>query len=114
MFAILLGSIAPVISQLAQAQRAGGWVEVCSTAGSKWVDADGARSGDPSPAVRAAHVLDHCPTSLNGNAVGVLPAGLTWRVPATLGFEVPRLFLAAPRNLYAWSSAQPRGPPLLR
>ena len=107
--AILFGTLAPAALQALSA--AGGvWAEVCSASGARWV-----RVGDASPGGAPAdtgHVLGHCPLcSLHTPTLGLPPAHASGLPPALASFAVPALFLAAPRPLFAWLSAQPRGPP---
>ena len=65
----------------------------------------------PSPQSSLLHSLEHCPyCSLQAaaSAPPPTPAGV-FLLPLT--FEVPLLFLAAPRTLHAWRHALSRGPP---
>jgi len=77
--------------------------EICSVQGAGDVPAE------PGGAV-AGH-LDHCPLCHAGaDALGMPPsspavaAPIAWRA-------LPALFHAAPRPLFAWLAARPRGPP---
>jgi len=88
------------------------WAEVCTPQGMKLVALDDAPGADGTTPAQAASHLDHCPyCTLSGQAAGMPPAP-----PAAPGLlagaeAVPLLFLQAPRTLFAWRSAQPRGPP---
>jgi len=108
--AILLASLAPSLSQAFASGTGSNWVEVCTTQGSKWITPgdDGTKR-----APAAAHVLDHCPyCSVHAPTLGLPPVVSLTRLPLQLAHEVPRAFLAAPRTLHAWVTAQPRAPPL--
>lgn len=108
--AILLASLAPALSHALATSTGTSWVEICTTQGSKWIQA-GEDGSERSPA--SAHVLDHCPCcSLHAPTLGLPPATLLGQLPLQLSHEVPRAFLFAPRTLHAWLSAQPRAPPL--
>jgi len=107
--AILLASLAPSLSHALASVTGTDWIEICSTQGSKWVDA-GEDGSERAPA--SAHVLDHCPyCSIHAPALGLPPANDSAQMPSRLAHEVPLAFLAAPRTLQAWVSAQPRAPP---
>ncbi|MBV8380530.1 MAG: DUF2946 domain-containing protein [Paucibacter sp.] len=108
--AVLMMAFAPLISQAVGADAA--WQEICGADGARWVSADGASNGEPAQK-SAAHPLDHCPyCSLHVSVLGMPPAPLV-ALPAQLDRDVPPAFLAAPRTLHAWRTAQPRGPPFL-
>ena len=66
--------------------------------------------GDPT---LPEHAGGHCPLCLlSAGAVGLLPAQVpAWRLPPLPPAALPRLFLLAPRPLFAWASVQPRAPP---
>ncbi len=106
--AILLVSLAPALGQ-AWAAKGSSWMEVCTAQGAKWVQAGEQGS---TPELPPGHLFDHCPyCSLHAPALGLPPpAGLVHQL-LRLGTEVPTAFLAAPRSLHAWVSAQPRAPP---
>jgi len=105
--AMLMVALAPAISQAlgAAGQRAG--IEVCSSSGPRWVESD------PGPAEPAPHlVFEHCPyCSLHVDSMLPLPAAAPSALALRLRDALPLAFLAAPHRLYAWVSAQPRGPP---
>ena len=105
--AVLLAALAPAISHA----MGSSWVEVCTVQGSKWVPVDdGGDAGQTDP----AHALEHCPyCSLQLPALAVPP--VTPQLPLVVAptDEFPLAFLAAPRTLHAWVSAQPRAPPLV-
>jgi hypothetical protein len=101
-------ALLPTVSRLlAHATGSSAWAEICTPRGLK-----PAQAGDEQPASTAAAAhLDHCPLcGLAGSALAPPPlaAVLAVKAPAP---GLPPLFGAAPRPLFAWASAQPRGPP---
>lgn len=78
---------------------------------------------DPRPALRrlpagpavddpAGEAHADCPFCLlRGDLLAPPPAALLTLPAAAALASAPRLFLQSPRPLFAWSSAQPRGPP---
>ena len=110
--AILMAALAPTISHALGSKASANWIDICSSVGAKWVQPNAEPTGKaPNPA--AAHVFDHCPyCSLHANATGLPPTSVTLALPLVFGDEFPIAFLAAPRTLHAWVSAQPRAPPL--
>ena len=109
--AILLAALAPALSHALASASGSQWVEICTAQGSKWVQAgeDGAERGTPP----SAHVLEHCPyCSLHAPTLGLPLVQHLAALPLRLSHQVPLAFLAAPRTLHAWVSAQPRAPPL--
>ena len=108
--AILFGTLAPAALQALSA-AGGAWAEVCTASGARWI-----RVGDTAPSEKpagAGHVLGHCPLcGLHTPTLGLPPAHESGLPSAAAGFAVPALFLAAPRPLFAWLSAQPRAPPV--
>jgi hypothetical protein len=109
--ALLMAALAPSISHALGSKFGPSWVEVCTPSGAKWVQA-GSGAGDEAPATSGAHPLEHCPyCSLHANDIAV-PAASVASAPLLLpAHDLPIAFLAAPRTLYAWVSAQPRAPP---
>ena len=109
--AILMSALAPSISHALGSKFGPSWVEICTPSGAKWVQA-GSGTSDEAPASPGGHLLEHCPyCSLHANAIAV-PATPVASVPLLLpAHDLPIAFLAAPRTLYAWVSAQPRAPP---
>jgi hypothetical protein len=107
--AILLASLAPSLSHALASAAGTDWIEVCTTQGSKWIAAadDGSERAPAS-----VHVLEHCSyCSIHAPALGLPPANDSAQLPSRLAHEIPLAFLAAPRTLHAWVSAQPRAPP---
>lgn len=110
-FAILLSALAPTWSHSFRSEVPTGWAEICSATGAKLIKLDepGKSSGEGSD----AQAMKHCPyCSTHATVLGLPPAPPTGLILDNLAFHVPELFLAAPRTLFAWASAQPRAPPL--
>jgi hypothetical protein len=110
LLAVLASTLVPSWSHALGLAQGASWVEVCTAKGSRWVQADDGGAGSvPS----LAHAAEHCPyCSVHTPALG-LPPAVTAELPVSaLSQTVPRAFLAAPRTLPAWASAQPRAPPL--
>ena len=108
---MLIASLAPTLSQAFHGQAGGLWVEVCSSLGAGTAVVVDLPDTQPSPQSSLLHSLEHCPyCSLQAaaSAPPPTPAGV-FLLPLT--FEVPLLFLAAPRTLHAWRHALSRGPP---
>lgn len=104
--AVLLAALAPAVSFALGSQLGANWVEVCTAEGSKWVQP----GNDEAPA--SAHVFEHCPyCTLHTPAIGMPPVPPAQLPIVDAADAVPLAFLAAPRTLHAWASAQPRAPP---
>jgi len=110
MLAILLTSLAPAISHALGSARTASWVEICTAQRAERLPAGTDESGG-APAVK--HLLEHCPyCSIHVPALGMPPVRVAVAPVPAAAQEFPRAFLAAPRTLRAWVSAQPRAPPL--
>ena len=111
-FALMFGALAPT---LAHAWPHGGVApmsEICSATGAPAVHVDEA-SPDAPPASMPGHAFDHCPyCSLHLTALGFPPTPAQAAAPALPAFELPHLFLFAPRGQHAWTAAPARAPPL--
>ena len=111
MLAILMAALAPWISHALSAKNGASLIEVCTALGAKWVQPDGG-SADQAPASGGAHPFEHCPyCSLHANAIAIPAAPVVPVLAISSSDLLPTAFLAAPRTLYAWVSAQPRAPP---
>ncbi len=104
---LVMAALLPSLSRAAafvQGDRAP-WSVVCAA-----TDASADAAAAPTD---AQHLLAHCPLCLlQAGGLGLPPEAQQGLMPVALGHVVPRLFLRAPRPLHAWSSAQPRAPPL--
>ena len=111
--AMLALALLPTVSRaMAFAQGGGGaWAEVCTPQGMVRVALDDAPGATPAPA-QAGSMLDHCHfCGLASQAAGMPPAPPLLPPVQTADSLVPPLWLQAPHTLFAWRSAQPRGPP---
>lgn len=111
---MLLGGLAPAISQALMAQRLAQGLpfaaELCSTSAAQ---ADASRTAPTDD--QALHAGAHCPACLiQAHAPGLPPAEMApLPLQATASQAVPSLFLRAPRPLFAWSPLSARAPPSL-
>lgn len=111
----LLPTVSHAIAFAAMDSRGGvAWAEVCTPQGMRLVAVDAAQpAADRSAPVQAAGHLEHCPLCALGADLPALPPAPPAALPLPLAAaDPPPLFLHAPRTLFAWRSAQPRGPPL--
>ena len=108
---MLIASLAPTLSQAFHGHAGGLWIEVCSSLGAGTSVVIDLPDPQPSPQSSLLHSLEHCPyCSLHAAAYAPPPTPASvFLLPLT--FEVPLLFLAAPRTLHAWRHALSRGPP---
>ena len=84
--------------------------EICTPRGMQWVQLDGAPADTELPA--AVDHMEDCPyCSRAMSMTGLPPPVLQLQLQPQTGGAKPPLFLHAPRTLFAWASAQPRGPP---
>lgn len=117
--AVLLATLAPAISHaLNQARSASApspWLSVCTAQGAQQVlPASAAADDEAGHLPGSAPWLEHCPCcGAHAPTLGLPPAAATSALDEALAHALPRAFLAAPRTLHAWSSAQARAPPLV-
>lgn len=112
--AILLASLAPSISHVVAAAKGtpNGWMEICTVTGAKLVQIDDGKSHTPSSGDKNLH-FEHCPFCLNHAVAAGMPPG-DFVLPVVAGTSVvPLLFYQASYPLFAWTTAQPRAPPVL-
>jgi hypothetical protein len=112
MLAILFSALAPAISHALNASGgAADTMEICTVNGYKLVkvaDTDGGKA----PA-SAKHAMEHCAFCTTHGGTHALTAAPSATVAPDAGRDVyPPLFYTAPRSLHAWSTANPRAPPL--
>ncbi|MER2553064.1 MAG: DUF2946 domain-containing protein [Thauera sp.] len=120
-FAMALSALAPAVSRaMGPDANSRHVIQLCSAAGVEWVElsAEEAARYSEAGAVSGEHdrdtrpLLDHCPYCSAHFGSALLPPMVLSAVFAVVGSAVmPRLFLAAPRPLFAWSSSHPRAPP---
>jgi len=121
LWAVFALAIGPTLSHAINQIRghSGEFAEVCTTRGIERVafpsdsDVTGLVTAADSTSLPAPHdlSLEHCPLcGLSGHSLMPSPSSLILKLPA-LSDAPPRLFLLAPRLLFAWLQARPRGPP---
>jgi hypothetical protein len=85
--------------------------EICTPRGMQWVQLDAASPDGDGPSTAVEHMQD-CPyCSRAVSLTGLPPPVLQLQLQPQTGGAKPPLFLHAARTLFAWASAQPRGPP---
>ncbi|MGZ3254925.1 MAG: DUF2946 domain-containing protein [Burkholderiaceae bacterium] len=113
-FAVLLAALAPSISHAINAANdsGSGWIEICSTVGSKLAKVDGAQNpASQAPADKAIH-FEHCPFCFtHAGSVGLPPSTDLTLPIASNALPLPSLFYQSPRPLFLWAAAQSRAPP---
>jgi hypothetical protein len=95
------------------AERGASWVEVCTSAGAKWIQAVGG-SAEQAPTTDGdgPHGVEHCAYCSLQAGTPALPSKTGAWVPVLFALAYPPIALqAAPRALHAWIHAQPRAPP---
>ena len=108
---MLIASLAPTLSQAFDGKSGSLWLEVCSSLGAGSPVLVDVPDPQPSPQSSLLHSLEHCPYCA-AHGVAMAPAPTPVRLSLLpLTFEVPLLFLAAPRTSHAWRHALSRGPP---
>ncbi|NHZ64064.1 DUF2946 domain-containing protein [Massilia genomosp. 1] len=106
--AILFSAFAPAIGSAAMASVT---MEVCTSEGVRLIDV-AASDGDTSgPGHHAMQHCAFCTTHAGSYLPPAPPTGML--IVATGRTSYPSLFYRAPAPLHAWSSANPRAPPLL-
>ena len=108
--AMLLAALVPTVSRAVSFASGTTWVEVCTARGTAWVAAGEASSESPPSGEHALEQCSYCTGHLP--ALGLPPSPSMHPVLEARGDALPAAFLAAPRTLHAWASAQPRAPPL--
>ena len=110
--AILFSALAPSISHaVARSSSLANLIEICTVGGTRLVAADGSEAKQASTAA-LMHTFEHCAYCMSHDgAFALLP-----QLPATFavigGHDLyPSLFYNAPRALFSWTAANPRGPP---
>lgn len=111
--AILFSALAPSISHALSIDRGNAaWLEICSANGVKLLPASAVDAAQKPVKDLLQHHMEHCPYCVtHGGTFALLP-------PAPITFAVlgghdlfPSLYYQAAAPLFAWSAAQPRGPP---
>jgi hypothetical protein len=111
--ALLFGSLAPAFAHAYGADGAG-LTEICTVDGVRYIDAAG-RILPPDGSVHLER-MRHCAfCSAHHPWVGLLPGiDPSPGVFSDAATPSPRRFLAGPRPLFPWVSANPRAPPVAR
>ena len=121
LWAVFVLAIGPTLSHAINQTRghSGEFAEICTTRGIERVaiptdsDAEALLIGADSNSLPVPNdlSLEHCPLcGLSGQSVMPSSSSLVLKLPS-LSDTPPRLFLLAPRLLFAWLQAKPRGPP---
>ncbi|GAB3253222.1 DUF2946 domain-containing protein [Chitinimonas naiadis] len=113
--AILASAVMPALGQMRTTGKFDAlvWAELCSSTGNKRVVVSGVLPTTPMDDGGLLHTK-HCPYCLVPAATTALPPASPLILPLVLGGAVrPPQFYAAPRPLFAWAAAQPRGPPIV-
>ncbi len=111
-FAILVGSLAPVVSMVMARGGSVAMAEYCTADGTVMVMLDD-RSAPTGGSSSGGHALEHCPyCSSHAPVLDLPPVAMVVRLVPGLSDALPPARLFAPRTLHAWLSAQPRAPPL--
>jgi Protein of unknown function (DUF2946) len=110
---LLFAAFAPLLSHAVRASATGsGWVEICTAAGSKWVQAEAATSSQPGAEPDALHVLEHCPyCSVQAHLPALLPGPAPTFATSTPGSAAHSLQPSHLPGRPVWALASPRGPP---
>ena len=111
--AVLAGSVMPSVSHLLASWKGPVWAQMCSTSGTRFVALGDLAPKSPLGDMATDHTK-HCPFCLNhGGSLGLPPAApLT--LPLLAGTSLlPLQFYQSHRPLFAWATAQPRGPPVI-
>lgn len=111
LWSMVLGTLLPAVAQAAwRGQDRADWIEICTTTGMVWVQAEGADHDEDAPG--AASVGMSCPWCLTPHGGPGLPAAdhSLWLPRIALAQHAPPFAHAAPAER-AWRSAHPRGPP---
>jgi hypothetical protein len=108
--AMLAFALAPTLSRAMASAGAGGWTEVCTAQGMKWVPVDAGADGRQAPAAS----LEACKLcSLAADGAAPLPVQAQVSVSPVLAGELPPAFLHVTCTPHTWRTAQPRAPPAL-
>lgn len=111
---MLMTALMPALSRAFAPERTASpaWLEICSAMGTRYIKAPGADSPDTQDGTgKRAGAMNDCPYCRVHADLPVLPPS-PLAVPQFIVLpERPALFFRAPKPLYAWVVAHPRGPP---
>jgi hypothetical protein len=110
-FAVLLGALAPAVTQAMQGRGDAGELLVCTQSGPKWIASDTVSPAGKQSAPDRVHPYEHCPyCSVHAAGLGMPPAAFD--PPALpLTHAVHWRYSAPTPRLAFWSDALSRGPP---
>ncbi|RVU49034.1 DUF2946 domain-containing protein [Rubrivivax rivuli] len=115
LWAVLAMALLPAVSHALSFARGdgGAWAEVCTPQGMRWVLVEAPDGPAPSSLPTATGHLEHCSLCTLSAGAAAPPPALPVLLALSLAAFEPPLFLHAPRTLFAWRTAQPRGPPFV-
>ena len=113
MCVFLLSAMWSAVAPAVRGAGAAAWVEVCTLAGSKWVNADSADAGTGSHLPPHGSSSGHCPWCSSQSAA-LVPTGATQTAsPAAHARpQVPHFDALLAHQVRAWALAPSRAPPL--
>ncbi len=111
--AVLMGAVAPAISQARHKAGSSDWVYVCTPRGAKWLSAGEPVPDGQAPGSPIAHLFEHCPyCSLHAAGLGMPPATLEL-AELPHGHAPHRCCVVAAPSRLIWLGALSRGPPAI-
>ena len=106
--AILLNALLPSLSHAFATRPAGAAIEICSSSGAVYTQADLA----PPSGQDAPQHIEHCLYCMHHAGGLALPPAPPQLVAVLKGHEpYPPLYYQAPQPLFSWTAGRPRGPP---
>lgn len=111
LLALVMSALAPTVSQaVVMSSERGDWLEVCTTTGVMWVQADSTTTDEGTmPMAGHDQGCDICAHTVTGAP----PASLGMSAPILdTKFSLPSAPTASARVRATWASAQSRAPPL--
>jgi hypothetical protein len=109
---LLMGACMPTLAQALRSSAGGAWPDICTAAGPAVREVAGQEAAPGRSDEEALSMSAPCLyCSMQSAASGLPPAPLASVALPNLHHAAPAAFLAAPRTLFAWLAAQPRGPP---
>lgn len=113
-FAILLAALAPSLTHSVATAKGDGWIEVCSSTGSKLIQVGSQHLPEQSDPAEKGSKLDHCAYCFTPSGPAAPPPSAESVLPAISGKQPqPPLFYQSPRPLFVWAAAHSRAPPVI-
>ena len=112
MLAILMFSIAPVISQALTNQANGPWLQICSVSGLGLGPVNAISNKQKNPLPQGKQLFEHCPYCASHATFAPPPAPFEQPLLTVRAEALPLRFFTAPRTAHAWRTFQPRAPPV--